>query len=143
MTDRMDQQELSINALNSNLQKISTISIFSYDQNNYSGAASTVIDIYQSHITNYKLGNLGILQYTPLIASGEIPDQIEIASLQEGFEAYGSNYYEMSGCPLAIFQGTIYLKAGTYSSENELQGQLIYIIDPNSTNESQGEDSNA
>lgn len=143
ITERMDQQELSINALNSNLQKMSTISIFSYNEDNYSGTASAVMDVYQSHITNYKLGNLGILQYTPLIASGEVPDYIEIAQLQDGFIAYGSNYYEMSGCPLAIFQGTIYLKAGTYQPENELQGQLIYIIDPNSTNESQGEDSNA
>jgi len=49
----------------------------------------------------------------------------------------------MSGCPLAIFEDKIYLKSGTYSSENMLNGQLIYIIDPNSTNESQGEDSNA
>lgn len=143
ITDRMDQQDISISALNSNLQKMSTIFISSYNQDNYSGTAGAVMDVYQSHITNYKIGNLGILQYTPLIAFGEVPDYIEIAQLQDGFIAYGSNYYEMSGCPLAIFQGTIYLKAGTYQSENELQGQLIYIIDPDSTNESQGEDSNA
>lgn len=143
ITDRMDQQDISISALNSNLQKMSTIFISSYNQDNYSRTAGAVMDVYQSHITNYKIGNLGILQYTPLIAFGEVPDYIEIAQLQDGFIAYGSNYYEMSGCPLAIFQGTIYLKAGTYQSENELQGQLIYIIDPDSTNESQGEDSNA
>lgn len=143
MTDRMDQQELSINALNSNFQKMSTISIFSYNEGNYSGTAGAVMNVYQSHITNYKLGNLGILQYTPLIAFGEVPDYIEIAQLQDGFAAYGSNYYEMSGCPLAIFQGSIYLKSGTYSSENMLQGQLIYIIEQDTTNESQGEDSNA
>ena len=143
MTDRMDQQDLSISALNSNVQKMSTIFVSSYDQSNYSGTASSVMDIYQSHIINYKLGNLGILQYTPLIAFGEVPDYIEIARLQDGITAYGDNYYEMSGCPLAIFHNIIYLKSGTYSSENMLNGQLIYIIDPNSTNESQGEDSNA
>ena len=143
MTDRMDQQDLSISALNSNLQKMSTIFIFSYNQNNYSETASTVMDINESKIINYKLGNLGILQYTPLITlSKEVSEYIEIAQLQDGFTAYGNNYYEMSGCPLAIFQGTIYLKSDTYSSET-LNGQLIYIIDQDSTNESQGEDSNA
>lgn len=142
IVDRMDQQELLVHTLDFNLQEMSTVftSEIIYSDDIY----EPIIDIETaaSSVSVYKLGNLGILQYD-LEVSGETPGDIEIAHLQNGFIANGYDYYEMSGCPLSIRYDTIYLKAGTYSSANNIRGQLIYIIDQDSTNESQGEDSNA
>lgn len=134
ITNRVASLENSVNTLEFNQIGAGEIE--------YTDQASSIIDVAESLICVYNIGKLGLLYYNISFENVTAP-YTKIATVPEGYETYGGDSFTMPGSPFSIAGKSIWLENNTYSGSSRVCGTIPYLINPDTTNESQGEDSNA
>ncbi len=135
ITNRVDSLESSVSTLE--LNQIGTDGVVEYTDQ-----TSSIIDVAESQMKIYNIGKFALLYYEIRFNSVTTP-YMTFATVSEGYETYGGDAYTMPGSPFTIVGNLIWLEGNTYSGSSKVCGTIPYLINPDSTNESQGEDSNA